>query len=399
MPETNKDECVIIIAPLGQDAEAMAALLQIEGIETCVCGAVNECCAQLKAGVGTLVLTEEALESPQVPDLLHVLQNQPAWSEVPLIILTSGGESRVEKLLDLIAAAAGTVTLLERPLSARTLIRSVEVALRSRRRQYQVRDLIEQLSQVHEDLRQQAETLEQTVVDRTARLNETVQDLEAFSYSIAHDMRSPLRAMQGFSQILMMDYGTRLDAGAKMYLERISTSANRLDQLIQDVLNYSRVVRIDLPLTPVNTEKLLEEIIESYPNLHRDKIEIVKPLPVIEANSAALTQVFSNLLGNAFKFVRPDVEPRVKIWAERISQNPSTVRFWFEDNGIGMAPESSQRIFQIFQRLNITENYEGTGIGLAIVRKAVERMRGQVGVNSELGKGSRFWVELNASDA
>jgi signal transduction histidine kinase len=399
MPQMHTDHRVIIIAPVGQDAAAMAGLLDAEGFETHVCWDMEEGSGEIKAGAGALLLTEEALESPHVSNLLDVLRAQPPWSELPLIILTSGGEPRLAKLLDMIAAAAGTVTLLERPLTARTLVRSVGVALSSRNRQYQVRDLIRQLAEAQENLKQHAANLEKTVAERTAELNETVQELEAFSYSIAHDMRAPLRAMRGFSKILIEDFGERLEEEGKHYLERIGTSADRLDQLIQDVLNYTRVVRSDIPLSPVNTEKLLQDIIESYPNLQRPDvtIEIAKPLPVVQGNPAALTQVFSNLLGNAVKFVSPDVKPHVKVWAERDSQNDSMVRFWFKDNGIGIDPESKQRIFQMFQRLNRAELYEGTGIGLAVVRKAVERMGGKVGVESELGKGSRFWLELKAA--
>ena len=401
MLQMHTDNCVIIIAPVGQDATAMAALLEAEGFEIGICQDLKEGSRQIGIGAGALLLTEEALELPGDSNLLEVLQAQAPWSEIPVIILTSGGESRMARLLDLITAAAGTVTLLERPLAARTLVRSVDVALRSRQRQYQVRDLIRQLAKAREDLQQHAANLEKTVAERTEKLNETVQELEAFSYSIAHDMRAPLRAMRGFSRILAEEHSAGLEDEGKSYLERIGTSADRLDQLIQDVLNYTRVVRSDIPLSPVNTEKLLQDIIESYPNLQRPdlKIEIVKPLPVVQGNAAALTQVFSNLLGNAVKFVRTDVQPRVKIWAEAVSQNDSVMRFWIEDNGIGIDEQSKERIFQMFQRLNRAELYEGTGIGLTIVRKAVERMGGKAGVKSELGKGSSFWVELKASNA
>ena len=137
----NKDERVLIIAPVGQDAEAMAALLNAEGFETQICDGLDEYSQQTTESAGALLLTEEALESAQGSLLLDVLKAQPPWSELPLIILTSGGESRRAGLLNLAAAAAGSVTLLERPISTLTLIRSVQVALRSRRRQYQVRDL------------------------------------------------------------------------------------------------------------------------------------------------------------------------------------------------------------------------------------------------------------------
>ncbi len=173
----NKDERVIIIAPVGQDADAMAALLDAEGFETQICNGSDECSRQITDRAGALLLTEEALESPQGSLLLDVLKAQPPWSELPLIILTSGGESRRAGLLDLAAAAAGSVTLLERPISTLTLMRSVQVALRSRRRQYQVRDLVTQLANLNE-------TLEQRVAKRTAEAVEQAQKLRLLSARI-----------------------------------------------------------------------------------------------------------------------------------------------------------------------------------------------------------------------
>jgi signal transduction histidine kinase len=170
-------------------------------------------------------------------------------------------------------------------------------------------------------------------------------------------------------------------------------SAARLDLLITDVLNYSRIVRQDLKIEPVDVENLLLEIIHSYPNLQPPKadIHICASLPALWGNAAALTQVFSNLLGNAVKFVPVGTLPRVEI---RVEREKEWVRLWFEDNGIGIEKNAQERIFHMFQRLNRQDLYEGTGIGLAIVRKAMERMGGRVGVESEPGKGSRFWIEL-----
>ena len=159
-----KGECVFIIAPVGQDAETMAALLDAEDFETQICRRLDEYSGRITDGAGALLLTEEALESARGSLLLDVLKVQPPWSELPLIILTSGGESRRAGLLELAAAAAGTVTLLERPISTLTLLRSVQVALRSRRRQYQVRDLVTQLANLNE-------MLEYRVRERTAELS------------------------------------------------------------------------------------------------------------------------------------------------------------------------------------------------------------------------------------
>ena len=237
-------------------------------------------------------------------------------------------------------------------------------------------------------------TLERLVDERTAKLRETVGELESFSYSIAHDMRAPLRAMQGFSHILEQEYGERIGDG-KEYLRRISSSANRLDALIQDVLDYSKIVRADLPLQPVKTATFIREIVESYPNLHpaRANIRVQDPIPPVVANPAALTQVVSNLLGNAVKFVSPGTKPEVRVRADPAAMD-GRVRIWFEDNGIGIRREVQDRIFLMFQRLNAPAQYEGTGIGLTIARKAIERMGGNIGVESEPDKGSRFWIEL-----
>ncbi|PYJ02353.1 MAG: hypothetical protein DMF00_02085, partial [Verrucomicrobia bacterium] len=163
MSRMHKDEHVIIIAPVGQDAEAMAVALDTEGFETQICHGLDENFRQFTDSAGALLITEEALESAQGSLLLDALKAQPPWSELPLIILTSGGELRRAGLLDLAAAAAGTVTLLERPISTLTLLRSVQVALRSRRRQYQVRDLVTQLANLNQ-------TLEDRVRERTVEL-------------------------------------------------------------------------------------------------------------------------------------------------------------------------------------------------------------------------------------
>ena len=170
MSRRHKGECVFIIAPVGQDAAAMATLLEAQGVETQICDGSDDS-GQITDSAGALLLTEEALESAQGSLLLDVLKAQPPWSELPLIILTSGGESRRARLLNLAATAAGTVTLLERPISALTLLHSTQVALRSRRRQYQVRDLVTQLANLNE-------TLEHRVRERTAELSAANRQLE-----------------------------------------------------------------------------------------------------------------------------------------------------------------------------------------------------------------------------
>lgn len=246
--------------------------------------------------------------------------------------------------------------------------------------------------------------LEQLVNERTARLQETIGELEHFSYTITHDMRAPLRAMQGYSEMLLNQNGDRLLPHSADYLRRIKEAAQRMDALIRDSLQYAKVVREKLPLTPIEPGHVLRGVLESYPALQSQHVEIqvVEPLLPIIANETGLGQCFSNLLANATKFVKPGKIPHVRIWTEvrQQSNNPAihqssdagTVRFWFEDNGIGIPREYQDRIFGMFQQLD--KSYEGTGIGLALVRKTAQRMEGKVGVESEPGKGSRFWLEF-----
>jgi PAS domain S-box-containing protein len=251
-----------------------------------------------------------------------------------------------------------------------------------------------ELSQAHSRLADRAGQLEQAVAERTAKLRETIGELEAFSYSITHDMRAPLRAMQSFALILAQECGGQISAEGMSYIRRIQTAAERMDSLILDVLTYSQIVRTNEQLVMVNLRRLLDGILETYPNLQPPNAEIVLEgsFPEVLANEAALTQCISNLLGNAVKFVESGVQPKVRVWAE---SHGNSVRLFFRDNGIGIEEESHAKIFEIFHRLS--PKYEGSGIGLAIVKKAMDRVGGRVGLESAPGQGSTFWVELRGA--
>lgn len=246
------------------------------------------------------------------------------------------------------------------------------------------------------ELQKRAEELEAKVAERTASLQETIGVLESFSYSIVHDMRAPLRSMQGYATILTTEHLAELSPEAQLYLSRISASALRMDHLIQDVLSFSRVAREDIKLQPIDTDALLRDILETYPDLNAQKgcIYLEGSLPTVIGNEAALTQCFSNLLSNALKFVQPGRAPHIRVWAE---PRGSQTRLVFEDKGIGIPEHLHERIFELFQRA--TDSKEGTGIGLPIVKKSVERMGGKVGVSSSLDRGSSFWLELNLATA
>jgi PAS domain S-box-containing protein len=251
----------------------------------------------------------------------------------------------------------------------------------------------EALVRAQTELQRHAVILEQTVEERTAQLREKIGELEAFSYSVSHDMRSPLRAMQGYSVALLNEHKQNLNPEGQHYLERIHKAATRMDLLIQEVLTYSRIAKEHLTLTPVDLEKLISEIRQAYPILQGPTVTLTiqGPLPEVLGQEALLTQILSNLLGNAVKFLKPGNNPSVVIRAEAAGTG---VKVWVEDNGIGIDPAHFKRIFDIFGRVYGDKKFEGTGIGLAIAKKAAERMGGDIGVESQLGQGSRFWFTL-----
>ncbi|MBE9012536.1 PAS domain S-box protein [Pseudanabaenaceae cyanobacterium LEGE 13415] len=256
--------------------------------------------------------------------------------------------------------------------------------------------LIEQ-TRITQALRRLNQTLEQQVAERTAQLQETNQELEAFTYSVSHDLRAPLRIMQGFSQALQEDYAPELDDIAQSYIESIVESAVQMDELINDLLSYSRLSRAQIDLLPTNLNHVVEVALQQLQAQIQEQTAIVKvapDLPTVLTHRPTLVQVVTNLISNAIKFVDRAVQPQVSISAE-VDQNQ--VRLWVSDNGIGIAPEHQSRIFRVFERLHGVDTYPGTGIGLAIVQKGIERMGGQFGVESQLGVGSRFWIALPQS--
>ncbi|HEY9805146.1 MAG TPA: ATP-binding protein, partial [Candidatus Obscuribacterales bacterium] len=249
-------------------------------------------------------------------------------------------------------------------------------------------------AQLREQLQQSAAELEQRVLERTAQLQAANTELEAFGYSVSHDLRAPLRAMQGFTQALMEDYAEALDPVGQDYARRISNAAQRMDVLIEDLLTYSRLSRAELQLQPIDLNSLVAEVLtqlELEIGQRQAKITVVTPLLPVLGHRVTLVQVITNLVINALKFVKAGVSPQIKIWTE---SQADQVRLYIQDNGIGIAPEHQERIFRVFERLHGVEAYPGTGIGLAIVRKGVERMGGQVGVESAPAQGSQFWLEL-----
>ncbi len=241
-------------------------------------------------------------------------------------------------------------------------------------------------------LKTHAEELEQKVLARTVELQRTINELEAFSYTVSHDLRAPLRAMQGYSNVLLEDFAEKWGTEEREILGRISKASERLDILIQDILTYSKVNKEHQAIVPIDLDRLVQDILTQYPTFQKSSlhIDVQRPLKTVLGHESGLTQVISNLLTNAVKFVADDHDPKIKIWTEA---REFTVRLWIEDNGIGIDPIHHSRIFRMFEQVD-GKKYEGTGMGLAIAKKAVETMQGSIGLESSLGQGTKMWIEL-----
>jgi PAS domain S-box-containing protein len=255
------------------------------------------------------------------------------------------------------------------------------------------RDVTER-NEAEEKIRQLNEELDK----RIKKLSEINQELDTFCYTVSHDLRAPLRAIDGFTKILRDSKEVQETPEIKECSDRIIRSAAHMDKLIQELLAYSRITRAEMMLEDVSIDRVIEQSISHNQKMIQDRkarINVQSPLGIVRGHEIMLLSVFSNLIQNAVKFVVPGIEPEVKIWSE-VDKNH--VRIYFEDNGIGIPPEYHTDIFKIFTRLpNASGSYEGTGIGLSIAKKAVERMSGRIGLVKKQNSGSRFWVELSVT--
>ncbi|WP_438480686.1 sensor histidine kinase [Oleiharenicola lentus] len=282
----------------------------------------------------------------------------------------------------------------------------------------------EQLATARITLQEHANSLEGKVVERTSRLNETIAQLESFSYTIAHDLRAPIRALIGYSEALEDEFSAQLPAEAQVMVSRLKTSSKRLDALTRDLLKFSKISSADIEMTTVDITDLVRAVVAFSPDVERI-VTVKAPLGIARAHDILLRQCFVNIFENAMKFSAPERNPTIVVWSEirtvnsekqpkaPAAFNPAVyestngdvaasprgsdqrLRIWIEDNGVGIPPHARSRIFGIFERVTATANVEGTGIGLAIVARAMQQMGGSCGVDSELGTGSRFWLELH----
>jgi signal transduction histidine kinase/CheY-like chemotaxis protein len=390
---SERDHRILVLAPSGRDAELVAGIVAGSGLRAEVCATVEDLARELDAGAGAALIAEDALAAPTVHALIEVIGRQPPWSDVPLLVLTSAPEATGATIPSALVEDMGNVALLERPVRALTLLSAIRAALRARRRQYEVRDHLE------ERRRAEAEREELLARERAARA-----DVEAanrakdeFLAVLSHELRTPLQPILGWVKLMRQRAvdGDTLHRG----LETIERNARAQAQIVEDLLDISRVIagKLRLELRPVSLIPVLEAAVEAVREAAEAKsitISAAYPAgsPVVYGDVHRLQQVVWNLLSNAVAFT-PE-RGRVSVRVERAGGH---VAVSVTDTGQGIAPYFLPYIFERFSQADSTSTrrHGGLGLGLAIVRHLVELHGGAVRAESPgEGLGATFIVTL-----
>jgi signal transduction histidine kinase len=367
-----KEMRVLILAPVGRDAALLARTVEALSVEPAIVPDAAALLKELPLGVGASILADEAIPPHHIHELTSWLSAEPPWSDPPFIILTPAGQTQdYSHQRSQEFSTLGNFTLAERPVRPETLQSAVRAALRGRMKQYEVRSRQEALVRANADL-------------------------EQFAHSASHDLKEPLRNIRIFSELLLRDYGSTLDARGAEFLHQVGSSALRMDNLLADLLAYTQASSIpdELP-APVQAREALDAALANLAAaIQETQAQIVADdLPPVRMRASHLQQVFQNLVGNALKYRNETCRPCISLASRRMGE------FWLftiADNGIGIAPEYREKIFGIFQRLHTNGQYSGTGMGLAICQRIVERYRGRIWVESEPGQGSTFLFTIPA---
>ena len=244
-----------------------------------------------------------------------------------------------------------------------------------------------------EEVLQLNEELEQRVEKRTAQLEAANRELESFSYSVSHDLRAPLRAIDGFSRILLKDHAERLDAEGQRLLDIIRTNTQQMGQLIDDLLAFSRLGRRELKAAKLDMGALVQDVVKKLQDPLEDrKVQWdLKPLPEARADRALMHQVWVNLLGNALKFTRSRESAVIEVGCRSAADEEV---YYVKDNGVGFDMQYASKLFGVFHRLHRYEEFEGTGVGLALVQRIIQRHGGRVWAEGQVNGGATFYFSL-----
>lgn len=382
-----QDRRILILAPTGRDSQLTAQVFNDYSLLTEVCNGAEKLCEQLEVGAGLLFLTGEALTPSTTQCLIEALEHQPTWSDIPILVLTSGGGQSPENVEALATLGkGGNVTLVERPVRVMTLVSTVKSALRARMRQYEVRDYLA------------AEELSKNELKEAIQRAEDASSLkDEFLATVSHELRTPLMAVLGWTHLLRTN--NLDDAGKQRALETIERNARAQQQLIEDLLDVSRIIsgKLRLDVRAVAPSTFIAAAVESVrpaADAKEINLKIIGDAEVssISGDAGRLQQVVWNLLSNAIKFTPPGGQVEL-----RCVRAGSNVEISIKDSGQGISADFLPYVFERFRQADMktTRAHGGLGLGLAIVRQLVELHGGTVEVASEgEGKGATFVVKL-----
>lgn len=322
-----------------------------------------------------------------------LIRSRARSESTPIIFVTSLSDSE-RNIAE--GYALGAVDYMLTPIVPEILKTKVGVFVELYRKTAKVKEQAAQLQQIiveQKSAQHEIHNLNQELEARVVDLSAMNKELETVTYSLAHDLRAPLRSMQSFAHMLLEDYSEKLDQQGREFARRITESSKRMDTLLEDILSYSLLTHTEFEHNSIDLEEIVAGVIDQLDRDVKEKnaeVNVEHPLDNVIAHRATMQQVLLNLIGNALKFVPAERTPSIRIWTQKRN---SRVRISIQDNGIGIA-QYQERIFGLFERLHSNDDYPGTGVGLAIVRKGVERMGGRFGLDSKEGTGSCFWLEL-----
>jgi signal transduction histidine kinase len=367
---------VLIFAPTGEDTVVLSNVLSKDGLSPFACEDMEQLCESINEGAGTAIIAEEVLFPENIEQLTQAIQHQPEWSDFPFFIMARAG-SDPDRAWALMTGSHRLLnaSVLVRPVLTRTLLAAVRASLRSRDTQFRV----------EQELRRRAEV--------EVSLSAANEELQAFSYSISHDLRAPLSTMKGLTSFLIEDYNDKLDETGRDYLTRIIKSADQMSRLIEDMLSLFKISRKEMIMQNVDLSALsmaiVDELKKSQP--HRQVDISIQSNLVARGDEKLLKIALTNLLSNAWKYTSKVVQPCIGL-GQYVKDNETVFFIW--DNGAGFPMEHLSKLFKPFQRLHSEKEFTGTGIGLAIVQRVINRHGGRIWAEGEAGKGATFFFTL-----
>ena len=403
---------ILVVDDNQENLFSMVSLLRLHNLEVDTASSGEEALKKILKSTYSLIILDVQMPEMDGFEVADAISGYSKSKDIPIIFLSA---VNTHKKFITKGYSAGAIDYVTKPFDPDILLLKIKTFHRLSEQTRQLNELEKSL-RVEIELRKQAEViLEKKVEERTLELRQTNQrleqsnkDLQQFAYIASHDLQEPLRKIQTFSTITRERH---LDDRSKVnyYLERIAVSAKRLRALITELLNYSRISPTEV-FVPCNVNVLIDEIFADleFSSSGQNPVIQVDTIPLIDGIPSQLRQIFQNLLSNSFKFCRADIPCKIYITAERVSEcvvdapvvdNGAYCRITINDNGIGFNDEYKFKIFEIFQRLNDRETYEGTGIGLAIVRKAVDRHRGLIDARGTENEGATFTIVLPINHA